>query len=236
MTEPFQLFELRSGCLSESCDNSFPTYFHAWNESPLVISNNATHFGFVSEGRATIETDFGTYELREMMYFCVPGNFTVSGGAGVIISRLSFRGVFMLGGPIEEAGRLRYIDGCRDTLLIPPTLKGDPCLNALYFPKSITQTPHTHPSVRVGVVARGRGECVTNDAVYQLKTGSAFVIAPEALHSFNTNDSEMVVIAYHPDSDFGATHEDHPMVNRTMVDGISAAQIDDIRTKGDVNP
>jgi hypothetical protein len=25
------------------------------------------------------------------------------------------------------------------------------------------------------------------------------------------------VIAYHPDSDFGPTHENHPMVNRTIV-------------------
>jgi hypothetical protein len=41
----------------------------------------------------------------------------------------------------------------------------------------------------------------------------------------------MTVIAYHPDSDFGATHEDHPMINRTMVDGISAAKIDEIRTQ-----
>ena len=29
----------------------------------------------------------------------------------------------------------------------------------------------------------------------------------------------MDVVAYHPDSDFGPTHEEHPMVNRTRIDG-----------------
>ena len=114
--------------------------------------------------------------------------------------------------------------------MIPPLLKGDPCLNALYFPKSITQTPHTHPSVRIGIVAKGSGDCLTPEGVFPLQTGEAFLIAPEALHSFNTFDEEMIVIAYHPDSDFGATHEDHPMVNRTMIDGISAAKLENIRT------
>jgi len=41
----------------------------------------------------------------------------------------------------------------------------------------------------------------------------------------------MRVIAYHPDSDFGATHEDHPMINRTIVNGTSAAVLSDIRTR-----
>jgi hypothetical protein len=40
----------------------------------------------------------------------------------------------------------------------------------------------------------------------------------------------MDVIAWHPDSDFGPEDDDHPMVNRTIVDGVSAAKIADIRT------
>jgi hypothetical protein len=38
------------------------------------------------------------------------------------------------------------------------------------------------------------------------------------------------VIAYHPDSDFGPTHEDHPMINRTMVGGVSASELPHLRT------
>lgn len=40
----------------------------------------------------------------------------------------------------------------------------------------------------------------------------------------------MDVIAYHPDSDTGPTYDDQPMINRTIVDGVSAADIDEIRT------
>lgn len=233
MTQNFQSFQLKTECLSELCDETFPTAFYAWNQTSLDISATGTHFGYVSEGDAFLETDSGKFNLKSGMFFCVPNSLKISGGEGVIVTRLDYKGMFFLGGPIEDKGRLRYIDGCRDTLLIPPLLKGDPCLNALYFPKSITQTPHTHPSVRTGIVAKGSGECVTPNGTFPLQKGSAFIIAPEALHSFNTFDDEMVVIAYHPDSDFGATHEEHPMVNRTMVAGISAAKLENIRTKGD---
>ena len=232
-SKQFQLFELGNPILSDNCDDVFPTALHSWNNSTLELSKTGTHFGFVSTGIARLQCDSGTFTLQKDMYFCVPGDLILEGGAGIVITRIGFAGAFSLGGPIENSGRLRYIDGCRDTLLIPPVLKGDPCLNALYFPAGITQTPHTHPSVRVGIVARGSGDCITESKVFPLNPGSAFIIAPEALHSFNTRDDEMVVIAYHPDSDFGATHEDHPMVNRTIVDGISASLLENIRTKGE---
>eukprot|EP00548_Thalassiothrix_antarctica_P011082 CAMPEP_0194153598 /NCGR_PEP_ID=MMETSP0152-20130528/56993_1 /TAXON_ID=1049557 /ORGANISM="Thalassiothrix antarctica, Strain L6-D1" /LENGTH=43 /DNA_ID= /DNA_START= /DNA_END= /DNA_ORIENTATION= len=41
----------------------------------------------------------------------------------------------------------------------------------------------------------------------------------------------MDVIAAHPDSDYGPTNTDHPMVNRTIVNGISASLIPSIQTK-----
>lgn len=229
----FQLFELQNECFSELCDETFPTSFHAWNQNRQDFSAVGTHFGYVFDGEANLQTKLGEFKLKEKMFFCVPEEFSVSGGAGIVITRIGYQGMFSVGGQIEEKGRLRYIDGCRDTLLIPPIIKGDACLNALYFPPNITQTPHTHPSVRVGMVASGRGECVTPNGTFQLKAGKAFIIAPEALHSFNTNGDEMVVIAYHPDSDFGATHEVHPMVNRTIVNGVSASKLEEIRTKGD---
>jgi hypothetical protein len=230
MTTPFQLFELNSGCLSKACDEKFPTAFYAWRHETLELGTKGTHFGYVNQGRAVLETDSGVFTLKSGMFFCVPNRLQITGGEGVIVTRIGYQGMFSLGGPIENEGRLRYIDGCRDTLLIPPLLKGDPCLNALYFPRSITQTQHTHPSVRVGIVAQGSGECVTPNGTFPLKTGSAFVIAPEALHSFNTYEDEMIVIAYHPDSDFGATHEEHPMVSMTFVGGVSAKILDHIRT------
>lgn len=231
MEESFQTFNLITGCLSESCDAKFPTRLFAWNEKTLKLSADATHFGYVYQGETLLRTEAGNFTLREKMFFCVPQSVAIEGGAGIIMTRIGYRGIFNLGGPIEDRGRLRYIDGCRDTLLIAPLLKGDPCLNALYFPALIRQTPHTHPSVRAGIVAQGSGECVTTKEIFSLTEGSAFIIAPDALHSFNTFDEEMIVIAYHPDSDFGATHENHPMVNKTMVDGVSASNLEQIRTK-----
>jgi len=50
------------------------------------------------------------------------------------------------------------------------------------------------------------------------------------LHSFFTTDSSLDVIAWHPDSDFGPTHDDHPMVNLTLVDGISASLLPALQT------
>ena len=52
-----------------------------------------------------------------------------------------------------------------------------------------------------------------------------FVIEPHGLHSFRNVDQSLTVIAFHPDSDFGPRHDDHPMVNRTIVDGVSASQL-----------
>lgn len=230
MIDGFQTFELTTNCLAENCDRQFPTAVFGWNESALSLPDNGTHFGFVQSGAAILETAAGEFRLREKMYFCVPGDFSIAGGAGIVVTRIGFKGLFSIGGEIEETGRLRYIDGCTDTLLIAPPLLGDPCLNALYFPPHIRQTPHTHPSVRVGVVARGAGECLLADQKIPLRAGQAFVIAPETLHSFNTGDSEMVVVAYHPDSDFGATHENHPMINKTIVKGVSAARLAEIQT------
>ena len=137
----------------------------------------------------------------------------------------------LFGGPVEDRGRLRYIDGCTDSLLIPPVKRGNPCLNALFFPPNINQTPHTHPSFRAGLVIAGEGECVLEDKVVPLLPGQAFLIREDGLHSFRTSpEQSLTVIAFHPDSDFGPQDEDHPMINRTIVNGISAAQIEEIRT------
>ena len=153
----------------------------------------------------------------------------------------------MIGGPIENVGRLKYIDGCTDSLLLSPIKKGDPCLNHLHFPTNINQTQHTHPSHRIGIVASGYGKCITPFGELDLVEGNIFVIKawdgqsyssgvdgmtyPEGQHAFQTFGENMNVIAFHPDSDFGPTDEKHPMINRTMVDGRSASELDDIRTQ-----
>jgi hypothetical protein len=68
--------------------------------------------------------------------------------------------LFALGGPCESSGRLRYINGCSDTLLASPVIRGQACMNHLHFPPNTDQSFHTHPLWRVGVVLRGEGECL----------------------------------------------------------------------------
>lgn len=201
----------------------------------------------------------GSLHVNTDMYACVSGDWTLNPfalGKAIVIRvfhergeypKTNYKAMHVLGGPIEEEGRLKYIDGCTDSLLIPPVKLGDPCLNHLHFPSGIDQTPHTHPSHRIGIVAKGHGECVTPFGNLPLTEGMIFVIKewdgssydtgtdgemhPTGTHKFKTFSESMDVIAFHPDSDFGATDVDHPMINRTIVGGVSANQLDDIRTK-----
>lgn len=229
----FLPFQIAHGRLAETSGDAFPSRLSAWRNQTCEIPADGTHFGYVHEGSAMLESASGAFTLRQGMYFAAPAGCRIvgGGGRGVVITRLGYQGMFTLGGPVEPRGRLRYIDGCTDSLLIPPQMFGDPCLNALYFPARVSQTEHTHPSARVGLVVRGTGECLTPEATFPLFPGLAFIIRAEGRHSFRTAEEEMVVIAYHPDSDFGPTHEAHPMINRTIVHGVPASQLETIRTR-----
>ena len=235
----------RDGMLEDLSANQHPTLLHGWGytKEPLTVREEGTHFGFVVDGLTHVTRTYAgldqVFTLTQGMYFCVPGSVSVHGGCGILISSLRYHGMFMIGGPIEKKGRLLYMDGCSDALLVPPTIKGDPCLNHLHFPPSISQTRHTHPSIRIGVVTSGKGRCIVpenengtgSDIKIPLTPGQIFVIPAGGQHSFFTDDSTLDIIAYHPDSDTGPTHDDHPMINRTFVNGISARNIEKIRTK-----
>jgi hypothetical protein len=165
------------------------------------------------------------------MFAVIPGAAHLQFGEAIVISRLAYEGLFQIGGPLTgETGRLKYIDGCTDTLVAAPPRIGDPCLNVLYFPPDIDQTEHTHPSLRGGLVIGGRGRCIHRagfDAPYQyvdLVPGMVWAIHTEGLHKFQTPYGEsMQVLAYHPDSDHGPSDEAHPMLTRTIIEGVSAA-------------
>jgi quercetin dioxygenase-like cupin family protein len=152
-------------------------------------------------------------------------------GAGFVIEKQNEVSMFQIVGPVENTGRLKYIDGCSDSLLISPMKMGDACLNHLHFPAGIRQTMHTHPTVRVGVVLRGSGVCVTPTDKIPLVPGVGWFLPEGSPHCFHTEGNTMDVIAWHPDTDTGPNDEDHPMLNRTYVDGTSARYCDTIRTK-----
>ncbi len=198
----------------------------------LLGDESSTHWVFCHGGGLWVEPRGGArYLLQPGMYGVVPGRAGVwpertddLSCAGVVIGLSGWLGMFSVGGPVEACGRLRYIDGCTDTLLLPPVKLGDPCLNALWFPPGTEQTMHTHPSVRIGMVIRGRGQCVTPEGREPLVPGMVFVIHADGEHRFRTeHDQGMVVVAWHPDSDCGPTDEEHPMLTRTIIEGVSAA-------------
>ena len=212
------------------CD-AYETSVHRWGEEFELSPRNVSAapgcaFGFVHEGVALLEVDDQRYSLRSGQYFCVNADLKLAGGQGIIVVHHDFRPLTMVGGPIEASGRLKYISGCTDTLLVAPPRKGDPCFNALFFPPATNQQSHTHPSIRVGIVASGKGIAEFGDCQAPLLPGDIFVIPVDEQHRFCTTDESMVIIAYHPDSDCGPVDDDHPMINRTIIDVQSFATTD----------
>ncbi len=233
--QTFESFKISSGRLADLSLYRFPTCIHGWDEAtemPLKLTGQSTFIGCVYKGPVEVVTNSNTLTLITGQYFAIADAVSVKGGQGIIIEAMNYRGLDQFGGPIETDGRLQYVSGCTDTLLISADRLGNPCLNALFFPPSIDQIPHTHPSIRIGIVVTGSGKCVTETEVIELKPGMVFIIHEDGKHSFSTSPDEgMTVVAYHPDSDFGPQDDDHPMINRTIVDGVSAAQIKSIQSR-----
>jgi quercetin dioxygenase-like cupin family protein len=230
----FQPVAIRAGLLLDLSDDEYPTHVYGWDGGAFDLPGDATHYGMATHGKTTLQTPQGAIELLPGMFFVQPRSGRIEaaeGGRGLVISRLGYRGLRQIGGPIEGAGRLRYIDGCSDTLLVCPPLLGEPCLNHLHIPPNTRQSEHTHPSTRLGIILRGHGECCTPRGVYSLSPGMAWHIPTGCLHAFATSKEPLDVIAWHPDSDFGPTHQHHPMVSRTYVGGVSASELPDIQTR-----
>lgn len=191
--------------------------------SKELSSEGSTAYGYVVSGKGRVAGGGLDLTLSAGSFFGIPGPVQIeAGGTIVVIERLGFRAL-PVAGAIEERGRLAYIDGCSDSILCMPPRLGDPVLNHLHFPQGIVQTPHSHPSIRLGVVARGRGLAYSPSALgpgweLPLETGAVFWLHEHEVHAFKTTRGEsMDVIAFHPDSDWGPTDGVHPMLNRTYL-------------------
>ncbi|PHM56916.1 hypothetical protein Xekk_01482 [Xenorhabdus sp. KK7.4] len=227
-----EIFDIMQPLSRYDLDVNFSSTLHiSGGQHTIHVEENSTAYGFVHQGDLTVSIDGTSQRLREGMYFSIPGPAELSPFVGLICIRNGFKGFLSFGGPVERLGRLKYIDGCSDSLLISPPLKGDPCLNYLYVPPRLNQTAHTHPSVRIGIVIEGAGYCLTEKSKTDLIAGGIFLLPTDEIHSFHTDDTPLRIVVYHPDSDFGPTHEAHPMINRTWVDGISLAGENRYRTR-----
>lgn len=211
--------------------------------------------GYVLSGAIDVEID------RPMHRRIVAGNWFVLGGRTgqtcdasvmgrvlIVAFNLPLAGTVGIDaafamGEVPDRGALRYIDGAWNSLLYGPQKLGAPCLNMLHIPCEINQTAHTHPSERIGIVLSGRVKVkqwedpADEPIVSTLDAGDVWTLDADTLHSFHTTKAdiekfgEVRILAFHPDSDFGATDEVAPMINRTIVDGKSASELKDIQTK-----
>ena len=220
----FTIAKLGTGMMFDDTWTEFPSKLHGYigsegtTETTYATSSSTTFVG-IHEGSVYLHTEGHTWgPLTSGYYVSVVGEFSLSGeGSAVLFERMSFKGIFLLGGPIEETGRLKFIDGCTDTVVIYPPRMGDACMNVLYFPTYARQSMHTHPSIRYGLVVQGYGRCVTPCGELELKNGYVFRLEVDAEHCFHTDDQTMAIYSYHPDSNWGPTDEVHPMINRTTI-------------------
>lgn len=191
----------------------YPTFSELVDQSIFKPPMYSTTYGVVISG----EVEQGIRTYREGEYFCTTlwhPQFHVNGKAW-FVSRIGFYGQNMTGHMIEPTGRLTYIDHCSSTILVYPPRFGDPSLHLLYFPHFITQTPHTHPSIRIGLILDGEGLADTDQGTKPLRKDMVFCLNEQEIHNFRTLGHSMRIIAFHPDGDWGPTDESHPMLNRT---------------------
>jgi mannose-6-phosphate isomerase-like protein (cupin superfamily) len=194
----------------------YPSILALCENSTYTATPYSTVYGYVLSGTVSYQNitvsanHYFSASVEESQEFLVNGK-------AVLISRLGFRGQNTTGGPLENIGRLSYIDGCSDSLLVYPPRQGDASLNALYFPENINQTFHIHPSIRMGIIVAGEGVCDLDGQEIALSTGSTFCLDVMERHRFKTTNSKMIVIAYHPDGDWGPTDHNHTMLNRTYI-------------------
>jgi hypothetical protein len=214
------IHNFRSGLRLEALESPFPSRLVCSEAEELSLGTKSSHyFGFaLSKGCEIVPEGRPAFMLGEHMYFSCPGPLRVKpGGKLVIWERLEYTGMFMVGGPTENIGRLTYIDQCTTTMIVPPPRVPDPVLNFLHFPPNILQSAHYHPSVRLGVVFAGDGYCVCpGKEDVELKPGTVFSLEEKLVHSFRSGGDGLSLIAFHPDSDTGPTDESHPMLNRTF--------------------
>ena len=152
------------------------------------------------------------------MYACCPGPTTFDGHARLLVaSRMDYKGIFLAGGPIERQGRLRYIDGCTSTVLLGPPAVGAPCLSHLHIPAQAKQPSRPYPCVRVGMITKGTGCCVTPETEHNLIPGMFFVLKANQEHAFHTEEDPLDVVMYQPNTDKSPTDINHPMLNNTLL-------------------
>tara|TARA_R110002050_G_scaffold91855_1_gene192653 strand:+ start:2529 stop:3248 length:720 start_codon:yes stop_codon:yes gene_type:complete len=239
MKGKFKTFSNYHGILAEEDNTTIYGFENLSCEraGEIIIEKTGGAFGYINKGYLKVKVDDTILSIAEGFYFSLPDNFEICEVSEkyqfALWVQKEYNPMIQVG-KVEDYGRLNYIDGCHDSMLVHPIKKGNPCLNALYMPEGVNQTAHTHPSLRSGFIITGGAKCITNHTQFNLEDGQIFYLETNTVHKFRTDYADYVrmkLVAFHPDSDFGAEDENHPMINRTIVGGVSASDIDEIKTK-----
>lgn len=219
----------KNGDCLDATGTMYPSRLEVVEAERRFSTPTSTFYGYVLAGRARVRSASLEVQMEAGAFFCAPGDVDIqAAGKVVIIERFGFRALPLFG-HTEKVGRLAYIDGCSDTILCAPPRQGDPVFNHLHFPRGVLQSVHTHPSIRLGIVARGEGTAYgprpapaagqSREWQEELAEGCVFLLHAHEAHAFRTTESgrPMDVIAFHPDSDWGPTDGGHPMLNRTYL-------------------
>lgn len=207
-------------------DSMYPAHGYMLERETFELPSFAKYcsvYGY-SYGDSTLNIDGKKHVLEKGQFFGLSVKESMQAEAKdklFLVVRLGYMVQNTIGW-VEKQGRLSYIDGCSDSLLVYPARLGDSSLNLLYFPPGIDQSFHRHPSIRLGCVIDGKGfsshgetNKIGEDA---LVPGVSFCLTEQERHRFRTEDSSMTVIAFHPDGDWGPTDHNHTMLNRTYLD------------------
>nr|WP_240902695.1 AraC family ligand binding domain-containing protein [Caulobacter sp. SLTY] len=93
------------------------------------------------------------------------------------------------------------------------------------MPAGLQQLEHWHPTARFGLVLSGNGRFKIRDEFVEFGPGSVLILDPGDVHSFHTENSGAVFVAFHPDSTIGPTHQIQNMLDRTVSDTISGSRL-----------
>lgn len=155
--------------------------------------------------------------------FAVNNHFTIKCGSGTAVV-VEYPGLHLLESryyvqDILAQGNLSYIDGGTNTTAVNPGRLGDPVINYVHFPAGMTQTLHTHPSHRVGMVLKGLGQIeLDNNELFDVREGEVFFMQRNVLHNFMCPfGQDVVLFVFAPDSGTGPTDEVNPLKIRTYI-------------------
>jgi hypothetical protein len=207
---------IKSKFLIDKMETMYPSLAHYADVNELgdlgylYTQALSTTYGYVLEGEANFE---GEESITAGKYFCrwtkeqTRINYT---GKLVLFIRVGFKGQNLIGGPVEESGRLSYIDGSSDTILVYPPRIGDPIFSVVYFPKNTEQTFQMHSSVRMGAIISGGGYICFDEAEennVSLTLGDMICFEQNERHRIKTTGNILQMIVYNPQGNWGP--QDH---------------------------